>query len=269
MVIERANNQADYVLMYINPQRITIRYRKVIQQVQTNTRWVFQHWGAEPVTISYNGVTGYMNSVKAQEYIQKWHPESFKDFYNGKSGMKRISTYETPAYLALLKLKTFYEEPHRWLQGRDLTKLSGELTDARLQDLKLNLYYRDTIYTGYFIRMEIQEEEMSPWMWSYSMEFTAYETQSNPFARQWVRWERDDLRKAAIEAGVRSDALLARASGLTETAPKVKGLLTPGEARGGPAATAVKSYKRGSYTDTPELRTNLIQRTIMTTESDE
>lgn len=265
MVIERANDPEDHVVMHINPQRISIRHRKVIQRVQTNTRWVFQHWGAEPVTLTYSGVTGYMNPKLAQDIMQRYMLDQIADFRWGRglAQEKLVSPYTTPAYRALLKLKEFYEEPHKELQGTDLTSVSGNLTDVRLQKLKLNLYYRDTMYIGYFTRMEIQEEENSPWMWSYSMEYTAYDTQTSRWKGLVTKWERDELGKAAIEAGVDPDLLLHR--GAAETASSItQGTRSPATALREASLTA---WQNPSFKRSPGLTENLLARNRVTSQS--
>lgn len=203
MVIERANvsGEENIVEMYINPQRIAIRRRKVIQRVQTNTRWVFQHWGAEPIIISYNGVTGYMNSEEARNYSQKNFPNQPDDF-DTKFGKWRFSPYQTEAYRALAKLRSFYEVPHEQMQGADLTQLSGADIDENLNKLVLRLYFRDTMYVGFLTRMEIREEEMSPWMWNYTMEFMAYSSQENVWRTGLVTSvPADELMRRAREDG--------------------------------------------------------------------
>lgn len=212
MLIERVNNPDDYVLMYINPRRIAVRWRKVIQRVQTNTRWVFQHWGQEPVTVTYSGVTGYMNTWRA-DYSQKYLVgESSYSFVEATTGDKKLSPYETPAFQALQRLRTFYEEPHKQMQGADLTQISGDELDENLQKLALNLYYRDTMFIGYFTRLEIREDEMSPWMWDYDMEFTAYETQESTWKGKVIKWENREIIRLAQEAGLGTDSNLAAAN---------------------------------------------------------
>lgn len=187
LVIERVNDKNDFVIMRVNPQRISVRRQKVIQRIQTSTRWVFQHWGAEPITIAYNGVTGYINAEGANYQGRNSYTEIHNagEIWNSKfaspASSGKISPYDTPAYRALARLREFYETPHTQLQGQDLTTISGKDTDERLKQLCLNLYYRDSLFTGYLMRMEIQEEENNPWMWSYTMEFIAYKHQDNPF----------------------------------------------------------------------------------------
>ena len=174
LTIERINDGKDYVILYINPQRINIRQKKVMQQVQTNTGWIFQHWGYEPFIISYNGVTGYMNPSTVTESVADLRI----DYYWREAGVQQqalISPYKTPAYQALLKLRDFYETPQKQMQGMDLTKITKD-TDDNFKRLALRLYYRADTYEGYLTKFELSEEEMSPWMWSYTMEFTAYDS---------------------------------------------------------------------------------------------
>jgi hypothetical protein len=176
LTIERIADK-EYVTLYVNPQRINIRQRKVIQQVQTNTGWIFQHWGYEPFIIAYNGVTGYMNPwslVNSRLTI-----DNDTDIANqalkklSQNPQEAPSPYKTPAYQALLELRDFYEAPQKQMQGSDLTKITEDTND-NLKKLALRLYYRADTYEGYLTKFELSEEEMSPWMWSYTMEFTAY-----------------------------------------------------------------------------------------------
>lgn len=177
MHIARYHDPDDWIEMRINPQRIAIQSRKVINRVQTNTRWVFQHWGMEPVTLQYSGVTGYIKTMTDSTDTNPSLPLSTEyDItrkYTDPALRNYVSPYETPAFQALMTLRTFYEEPHRSLQGRDLTALRGEDIRNQLNKLLLKLDFRDSEYIGYFTRMTIQEDENSPWMWSYDMEFVA------------------------------------------------------------------------------------------------
>lgn len=178
MHIERYHDPDEWIEMRINPQRISIQSRKVINQIQTNTRWVFQHWGMEPVTLQYSGVTGHIQSMTAEIYTDLNLPlgqeYDLTRRYDQQAIQHYVSPYATPAFQALMVLRTFYEEPHKELQGVDLTALRGEQVDEQLNRLLLKLSFRDSHYIGYFTRMAIQEDENSPWMWSYEMEFVAY-----------------------------------------------------------------------------------------------
>lgn len=179
MRIERKYKPDEWIEMRINPQRISISFRKVIQRIQTNTRWVFQHWGMEPVVLRYSGVTGYIRGVSHEVYTDLYLEQDQAYDITKKRAMSPaqqsyISPYETPAYQALMMLRQFYEEPHKQLQGRSLTQLRGSDIDDELDRLLLKLNYRESSYVGYLTRMEIREEETNPWMWFYDMEFISY-----------------------------------------------------------------------------------------------
>ena len=167
MRIERYHRPDEWVEMRVNPQRISIQSRKVINRIQTNTRWVFQHWGMEPVTLQYSGVTGYIktmtDSTHTDPRLQLSDQSDITRKYTDPSLRNYVSPYETPAYQALMVLRTFYEEPHKELQGVDLTALRGEQVDTQLNRLLLKLSFRDSNYIGYFTRMGIQEDENSPY----------------------------------------------------------------------------------------------------------
>jgi len=189
LTIERITDHS-YVTLYINPQRINIRQRKVMQQIQTNTGWIFQHWGYEPFIISYNGVTGYMNPWSLVNSGLTVTNEAVSAIQTLKQNPQEApSPYKTAAYKALLELRDFYEAPQKQMQGSDLTKITED-TEVDLKKLALKLYYRADTYEGYLTKFELSEEEMSPWMWSYTMEFTAYSStyqqQTNNPLRQFL-----------------------------------------------------------------------------------
>jgi len=151
----------------------------------------------EPYTIQYSGVTGYIQSLTREVGIDITRPvipEAIDNYDVRDFGREldiprfdtSISPYETPAYQALQKLRLFYLEPHEYLQGRDLTRINGSDIDEQLSKLLLRFHYRESLYIGYFMRMEIREEETSPWMWSYDMEFNAYDAKLKSVRNQAV-----------------------------------------------------------------------------------
>ena len=187
IIIYRINDTTSSVSLYINPQRISIRQSKVMQQVQTNTGWVFQHWGYEPIVISYSGVTGYINPWKEYEDHESIAAAAIAKGTDGgiMQGkliriLNKTSPYTTPAYRALTKLRDFYERPQKQLQGMgaDLTKITSNI-DAKLKEFELKFIYRADTYDGYLTRFEFNESEDSPWMWNYTMEFKAYTSNYN------------------------------------------------------------------------------------------
>ena len=212
IIIYRINDPTSSVSLYINPQRISIRQSKVMQQVQTNTGWVFQHWGYEPIVISYSGVTGYINPWKEYEEHELIAAAALAKGTDGgimQSNLIRIlndtSPYTTPAYKALAKLRVFYEEPQKQLQGlgADLTKITADV-DTQLKQLALKFLYRADAYEGYLTRFEFNESEDSPWMWNYTMEFKAYTSNYDTSTANLLHTYRGD----AIKEGKCDDEIL-------------------------------------------------------------
>ena len=201
IIIYRILDTNSRVSLHINPQRISIRQAKVMQQVQTNTGWVFQHWGYEPIVISYSGVTGYINPYNIGVDASK-----DTDTSTVKYDPNTIPTpYSTPAYKALAKLRVFYEEPQKQLQGMgaDLTKITADV-DTQLKQLALKFLYRADAYEGYLTRFEFNESEDSPWMWNYTMEFKAYTSNYDTSTANLLHTYRGD----AIKEGKCDDEIL-------------------------------------------------------------
>jgi len=166
----------DTVELLVNPQNISVVRRKVVQKQMTNSGWVYHQWGHEPLTLRYNGVTGYMQPQINSEIIRK-PPEdnanaSLSQVVRHSHPTNRYTTlYDTPAYRSLAALKRFYEEPN--LLQLDPSSASSQDVSETVAKTLIEMEFRNEIFVGYFISFEIREEEMSPWSWSYSMEFLA------------------------------------------------------------------------------------------------
>jgi len=155
MVLEPEDEE---VVLYVNPQQISITRRKVIQRVMTNTRWVFQHWGLEPFVIQCRGSTGYLMNAAILRQADG-DPEAFAR-----------SVYESQAYKALKRLKEFYTSPE--IQKFNYKTNSLEISQAVAKVL-VEMTYRDTAYIGFFSSFQLAERETSPWAWDYAFEFVA------------------------------------------------------------------------------------------------
>jgi len=170
LTFTRSNIPKESITMWINPSKMSVSNRKVISKIQTNTRWIFQHWGVEPTVLQYSGWTGYMC-----DQLQS-------GMYDGSIPWPSIpisSIYNSEHYKSYKTFVEFYEEPHKTLMGMDLTSPNSKVSEL-LARLTVRLAYRHVLYTGFFMNMNLQEDESSPWNWQYSMEFQAYKVESDP-----------------------------------------------------------------------------------------
>lgn len=53
-------NDSTLITLLINPEALTLNFKKVITRTRTKTRVVSFYWGQEPVNFSYQGQTGYL-----------------------------------------------------------------------------------------------------------------------------------------------------------------------------------------------------------------
>ena len=146
----------DSVTLYVNPQWIQIVRRKVIQQVMTNTRWVFQHWGYEPYIITCQGLTG---NVVLDRIASQW---SYREDYT-----------QSAAYQVLKKLESFYSAPD--VQRLDFAAITTAEIRQLARKVLVHMHYRREVFMGFFRSFSFRETEQSPWAWEYSFEFLATE----------------------------------------------------------------------------------------------
>lgn len=168
----RVQDPEKFVILYINPRRLQIRSSKIINKVQTATRWVFQYWGTDVYTVRYEGVTGYINVWDAQQYhLMRKGEDPLRNPAPQPPTVPVLSPYDTPAYIALEKLRTFYEEPD--ITQLNLASLSTQTAQDAILKLRVGMRYREELFVGHFLVFDFEEVEDSPWQWSYSMEFQA------------------------------------------------------------------------------------------------
>jgi len=104
---------------YVNPQRITPTYAKLITETRTRGGWEVQHWGEELTSVRVEGVTGSLLVTEDPEVVAEDVTQSLP-------------------YKRLMQLKRLYHEDQRRRQ---------EFPDDVVH---LGMTYYDKIYIGYF-----------------------------------------------------------------------------------------------------------------------
>lgn len=217
------------VTLLVNPKNISISRRKVFSKQMTNNRWVYQHWGFEPIVLKYSGVTGFIN-IQRPSSLANSHKQGNEETEGDPSGAWRreralsgfeyISPYETPQYKALLALKRFYDTPN--LLELDPVTDTSERISRTVSQLAIEMEFRSEVFLGYFASFEIQEHEDNPWLWSYSMEFQATDVVKDYSdiydGVSSLSWRRglDDLSDDPLAAALAKEAANNRVSTVTE-----------------------------------------------------
>lgn len=134
---------------YINPERITPTYRKLITETRTRGGWDIQHWGEQLTEIRVEGRTGGL--------IKGNFSEGFTNSVPGAN--KNIDITKSDAWIRLNQLKKLYDEDH---------KNNGN--DEFLTKLGFNYY--DKFYVGYFIEFTGPNADAEkPYIMNYSFTF--------------------------------------------------------------------------------------------------
>ncbi len=128
---------------HINPNRIEIQETKAKNRIRTRRGYEFQHWGNEPTVINITGRTGGLGKVTE----------------NGKT--YDVPVEETTAYQALKILEDVYLEDQRLTAGNTPS------------DYLLAISYRGDVYVGHFDTFTFTEDAEQPYIFDYTIRFTA------------------------------------------------------------------------------------------------
>jgi len=132
---------------YINPERITPSYRKLITETRTRGGWDVQHWGEQLIEIRVEGRTGGLIKGGALNLV--------KEFTNSSD----IDITQSYAWKRLNELKKLYDGDHKQID------IEGFVT-------KLGFNYYDRFYIGYFSEFSgpLADAE-KPYIMNYSFTF--------------------------------------------------------------------------------------------------
>lgn len=142
---------------YINPQRITPTYRKLITETRTRGGWEVQHWGEALTEIRVTGKSGGMHR------LDRTLPSDPGQV--GQTLQEAESITDSLAWKRLMQLKKFYDEDHQIKNREDL--------------IMLEMNYYDKTYIGYFVDFVGPEADAEvPYQVNYGFTFKVQEERS-------------------------------------------------------------------------------------------
>ena len=203
-------NKLPVVKLMINPETLTLSWRKVINRVRTKTRLVTLFWGEEPVKFTYAGQTGYIQPMtkiegKVGYDVKKYNEEQLErasaislyisklqgqitaggPYSKGSADGNRaeIGVYQLQLKdIRLLQPGTKLEKIGEEEKATDLLLLSEKFANLkkieglyrRFQDPNnlIDLQYRKYKFFGYFESFSFTDDARNPWNWKYTIDFT-------------------------------------------------------------------------------------------------
>lgn len=206
------------VQLLVNPETLTLTWKKVINRVRTKTRLVTLFWGEEPVKFTYRGQTGYVypSFSDREGVLKKENAENLTILSNATTILDKLEveivhggpyTYETAAgnlqnitalrnvikninsnllvprggLLANLNTK-FNNTQILWLSEKYKILKKLELFYRKHQnpdDALMQVIYRDYTFKGYFESFSYTDDARNPWNWIYTIDFTILDWKEN------------------------------------------------------------------------------------------
>jgi hypothetical protein len=214
-----AESSGDKIELLINPETITLLWRKVYNRVRTKARLVTFFWGEEPVKFVYSGQTGNIyptasqinaglssqqsaisdNAALLQTEIAKLQAEIIR---GGPYTYGNVTTNQT---IILQKSRQINNYSASLFTNKTISsyKLQTQLSNTEIisltdkfqllkklesmyrthqnpADKLVRVWYRDYIFDGYFESFSYTDDAKTPWNWIYNIDFTILEWQENP-----------------------------------------------------------------------------------------
>jgi hypothetical protein len=210
------------VELLINPETLTLTWKKVITRRRTKTRLVTFFWGEEPVKFTYRGQTGYAypspsnvtGSVSAsstallsQTYalnseigqLQREIDQGGAGGYKyvtadgNRNALASVNTQLGGVSQALAANTTIYDNLGSLFTNTQILYFSDkfkilknlEVLYRKYQtpsDTLMKLVYRDYIFKGYFESFSYTDDAKNPWNWIYTIDFTILDWTEYPTA---------------------------------------------------------------------------------------
>ncbi|MCK9543214.1 MAG: hypothetical protein M0R03_14430 [Novosphingobium sp.] len=147
-VLEDDNVIPNIFEFYVNPERITPTYKKLITETRTRGGWDVQHWGEQLTEIRVEGRTGGLNKI----------PRGEERLYT-----RNVDVTQSLAWKKLAQLKKLYDSDHN-------TTISNKKV------IKLGFNYYDRFYIGYFTEFTGPSADAeAPFIMTYSFSFKVEE----------------------------------------------------------------------------------------------
>lgn len=194
------------VQMYINPQSMAVREKKIINPTRTKGGFTIQYWGEDLIHITLTGSTG----TSGKEGINV-----LRDVYrNEQLAMDPYALFLASQQSAAQQGLTgqvgtgvgdFLSNKIGGVGGAIAGSIGGDLAQLALGNTSstgftrprptlaylattVELYFRGEVYRGYFESFDVTESTNTLGIFDYSIQFTA--TQKRGFSQNFLPWHR-------------------------------------------------------------------------------
>ena len=185
--------------MYINPQNISIKDKKIISDTRTKGGYVLQYWGEEKSILSISGTTGSsgIEGINVLFDIYRGEQIAFDPFALAFASALDRSQNESsiigdnPGHL-LSGLasgigSTFSEQVVNSLESGSVNPTRPRPTLASLA-FSVEMYWSGWTYRGYFSDFTLTESAQNLGLFEYSMTFIS--TQRRGYRGNFLAWHR-------------------------------------------------------------------------------
>lgn len=224
-----------YIQMYINPQQLNIKEKKIVTPVRTKGGFIIQYAGEDLIDISIRGTTGSggMEGINILRAVYRSEHESF-------TGMAQALETTLASAQIFSLFKGTNAQGAAQIQDAGTLLLEQATKEAifnvfdqpfpTLASLaaSVELFFQGMLYKGFFNSFSVEESAESPGIFNYDISFTAYSRQGT--RRNFMPWHRQPYNPANVDANPLSfnwaleaiNVLVDQGQAPTETSPPEK-----------------------------------------------
>lgn len=190
------------VRMYINPERITYNYKKLIQPTRTRGGYSLQYWGEDLIRLSLSGQTGSSGVEGINALYEVYRSEQYNfdavgltmssgnaatNLYN--AGVSAIggaiggALSNNGSNIGSAIASGLLGSPNNALAPRNIPSLAN-------QAFTIEMYYMGWVFRGYFDSMNITESA-NDFSLSYEISFVA--TQRRGYRTNYFPWHKTPI----------------------------------------------------------------------------
>lgn len=190
--LQNTNTPIQGMILYINPNSVSINLSKIINRTQAMVGWIEDHWGEELDTITFQGSsaafifsTPVPGSDVGFQSSALQSPEQVREYFNKYQDLPDISktaepSLGTPIFTGLTALKrrdtVAYQEFRKIIQIMDGNGATFDSWGFIKDRLFVQLSYDYASYRGYFESIDITEDAISPYRFTYTITFKSEKT---------------------------------------------------------------------------------------------
>ncbi|MFW9878515.1 MAG: hypothetical protein ACFFG0_35995, partial [Candidatus Thorarchaeota archaeon] len=155
------------VEVYIDPEKIRVSKKIIVNKVLTKGGWINQFWGHEQPTIDMNCVSGYFGITKGRTYAASQYLNVTQKLEGRPLQKISFGDFHKPSPYGIEDPLKVFEKIKTYVYDN---RFDGDMPYKGAPIIKM--IYEGVLYKGYFTRFDYSLDANRPFVIDYSFQFT-------------------------------------------------------------------------------------------------